>query len=475
MMRYYNKDAIFLFFVSPSIKLFILGGALGSLSGISYISGRGLLNLPQSYFLNREIFSSVGKMFENAGIVLGVVGCTVLLIGIILSLKLSDASKIRYAVFKGLFYYPLGNPLNMKDGERLPAVKVEETGKGVFELVLTAAACTVEELQGISGCISSILDKKFSSYAVTMVDTDVALNHVKFRIENVASHKEIVAGSVRDLKQDDPARIMVQQNTYIDLTTSGSMLVAGKTRSGKTTGIISMLLQALQHGRDEYDSEIIIIDPKKAELSRLPHTVTLDEDGGGKAILDAMRRFADTITNRQKILNDLSEKEGDAVKWWDAGFHVSVLFIDEYVSMRTIFPVKPAKDAPDYCLATFDGLLKRIVTMGASAGCYAIISIAEASVSEGGLPAMLRSAMSTRILFRPTMTEGALMWERGKLENIPERVYNAGDAWFSSTDGKHDNVTFVHFPLMEFPVYKELEKLLRAYYKGEPHRTPGEA
>ena len=103
--------------------------------------------------------------------------------------------------------------------------------------------------------------------------------------------------------------------------------------------------------------------------------------------------------------------------------------------------------------------------MGASAGCYAIISIAEASVAEGGLPAMLRSAMTTKILFKPTVEEARLMWDSDKLKDFNNgRVYNAGDAWFSSTDGKHDNVSFVHFPNMKFKVYAELGRLLNEYY-----------
>ena len=110
-------------------------------------------------------------------------------------------------------------------------------------------------------------------------------------------------------------------------------------------------------------------------------------------------------------------------------------------------------------------MTKRIVTTGASAGCYIIISIAEASVQEGGLPAMLRSAMSTKVLFRPTRSEGLLMWDAEKLDNFTsDRVYGPGDAWFSSTDGVHDAVSYVHFPRMEFPVYKELGQLLQNYY-----------
>ena len=79
---------------------------------------------------------------------------------------------------------------------------------------------------------------------------------------------------------------------------------------------------------------------------------------------------------------------------------------------------------------------------------------------------MLKNAMTPKILFKPTLNEGRLIWDATKLETFPERVYTAGDAWFSSTDGKHDNVTYVHFPHMEFSVYGELGKLLRKYNEG---------
>ena len=269
--------------------------------------------------------------------------------------------------------------------------------------------------------------------------------------------------NLNQMKTDRPIKIMIDNKTHIDLTTSGSMLVAGKTRSGKTTGIISILLQALLWGRDEYGSNITIIDPKQAELSVLPHVVTVDKDGEARKILEAMRVFETIMTERQQRLNELSKQQGDAMHWWDFDMRPCFLFIDEYVACRSLFPKKAEKNS-DYCLATFDALIKRIVTMGASAGCYVIISIAEASVDEGGLPTMLKNAMSTKILFRPTLSEGRLMWNSEKLKTFPERVYKQGDAWFSSTDGIHDDVSFVHFPYMDFSVYKELGRLLKEYY-----------
>ena len=226
-------------------------------------------------------------------------------------------------------------------------------------------------------------------------------------------------------------------------------------------------------GRDKLGSVVKIIDPKNAELSQLPHTVTPDEDGGGRAILETLHEFENTMRKRQATLNNLSKKKGDAVKWWDAKMHPSILFVDEFVACRSLFPTKAVKEEPGYSIKEFDDSLKRIITMGASAGCFVIVSIAEASVGEGGLPTMLKNALTTKVLFKPTLDEGRHIWDGEKLKAFPERAYSAGDAWFSSTDGLHDDVAFVHFPVMEFPVYRELGRLMEAYYGDSCRHAAG--
>lgn len=368
-------------------------------------------------------------------------------------------------VRQALYQPSHGNPLHLRDGDLLPKVSCKCVGMGIYRLTISAQqSVSVDTLVDAAPAISAALNSRYQRYAVTQTDADVSFNSVTFVIEDVKADRSISYSSAKEMQPESPTILRVDQTTYIDLTTSGSILVAGKTRSGKTTGVIALLIQALSCGPDDYGSSIIIIDPKCAELSRLPHTVALDDDGEATRIVDALKAYMATIMQRQKILNDLSEQTGDAVKWWDVGMHPSFIFLDEYVSCRSIPPKRASKDS-DYCLDTFDGLVKRIVTTGASAGCYMIISIAEASVAEGGLPAMLRSAMSTKILFRPTRSEGLLMWDAAKLDNcVGDRVYQPGDAWYSSTDGVHDAVSYVHFPNMQFPVYKELGRLLQEYY-----------
>ena len=465
---YYRSDASIVRFAAASTKLtvlaaILLSGAAGSL----FLSHKlSQVDTAQMFPGAPFIISSIG-ILEQIGTVLLICGALSLIIALIVRIIQSDATRIAQQVRKGVCCPTYGNPLHLRDGERLPVIRCKLSGFGEYELSISATTCTVENLGKLASFVSSTLNRgKYRRYAVIQTVADVACNEVRYRIEDVTIDKALYIHDASKLMLKGPTELAIQQGTFLDLRYSGSILAAGKTRSGKTTGIISLLIQVLLMGRDTFGSEIMIVDPKQAELSRLPHVYTLDENGEATLILDAVRKFAAEITERQRILNDRSQQCGDVVKWWDAGMKPSYLFLDEYVALRSLLPKKADKDRPDYCLATFDALVKRIVTMGASSGSFVIISIAEASVEEGGLPAMLRSAMGTKILFKPTLPEARLLWDSERLQDFQNsRIYGAGDAWFSSQDGVHDFPSYVHFPVMDFPVYRELGRLLSEYYK----------
>lgn len=464
MNTYYNSKASRLRFAAPHTLIAVGGAALVLLWLLVSVLSWVVSLVPANYFVSPAALGGIRYNLSMLGVSLLVVSGLVLLAAYIIYRKTPDAERIRHMVYRGLCCPTYGNPLRLKDGEFLPRVSCVPAGSGRYDLTVTGASVAMGDLVKSAPRISALINGKYQRYAVTYTEGAPDYHKTVFHLADVAQDHSITYQAVEDMRNYDPTKLVIQGGTAIDLTASGSMLIAGKTRSGKTTAIISLLLQVLQHRRDDYGSEVAIIDPKQAELSRLPHVTTLDGDGGARAILQAVQHFAAIITERQQTLNDQSEKCGDAIHWWQAGMRPSFLFLDEYVACRSLFPKKPAKD-DDYCLATFDDLIKRIVTMGASAGCYVIISIAQASVEEGGLPSMLRSAMSTKILFRPTLEEGRLMWPGPSLETLAvARKYVPGDAWFSSTDGEHDAPSYVHFPHMDFAVYRELGRLLTEYY-----------
>lgn len=464
MLTYYNSKATRLRYAAPHTLLGVGGVASVLLGLLLFVFGWVVFQIPANYFISPAVLTGLACNLVEAGSCLIGFACLLFLASCLLYKFIPDNEKIRHMVHRGLCCPAYGNPLHLKDGEFLPKVSCVPSNTGRYKITVTGGSVAMEDVVKSASRISGLINGKYQRYAIVYAENSPDYHEAIFEIEDVMQDYSLTFHAAGEMRNYDLTKLLLQNGTAIDLTSSGSMLIAGKTRSGKTTGIISLLLQVLQQGRDDYGSEVIIIDPKQAELSRLPHVVTLDKDGGARKILDAIRHYAEAIKARQDVLNDQSEQCGDAIHWWEADMCPSFLFLDEYVACRSLFPKRPAKD-DDYCLATFDDLIKRIVTMGASAGCYVIISIAQASVDEGGLPSMLRSAMSTKILFRPTLEEGRLMWPGPDLETLAiARRYAPGDAWFSSTDGEHDAPSYVHFPHMKFAVYRELGRLLREYY-----------
>ena len=464
MYRHYDSNASRLRFAPLYVKLCVVGAALTLLGSVPLFTAWVLQNIPNNYFISAYTLQRVALLMSAVGLFTVGIGGAIMIASIFVLKLLPDTARVRHSIRRGLCDPSYGNPLHLKDGELLPVVSCEEVNKGVYDIKVTAVSKSVDDLLKICSFLSGYLRGRFNNLAITEKNLSPDCSYVTYRVDDVLADKSITYRSVEDMRPVSPYKLAVQYGTEIDLTTSGSMLISGKTRGGKTTGTIALLLQILLQGPDEFWSQVLIIDPKQAELSRLPRTLTLDEDGEARVILGAIKRFADTIKRRQKVLNELSEEAGDAVHWWDAGMHPSILFVDEYVGLRSILPAKAAK-GDDYSLETFDGLIKRIVTTGASAGCYMITSIAQASAGEGGLPTLLKSAMSTRVLFKPTLEEGAFVWDRASLEAVSRLpASKQGDAWFSSTDGEHETVSRVHFPRMKFPVYKELGRLLTEYY-----------
>ena len=144
--------------------------------------------------------------------------------------------------------------------------------------------------------------------------------------------KKIYKQSIYKSIDDVPShltKIYIRDDVYIDYSRvlNSSAIIAGKSRSGKTTAIIStFLLPMLKLGPDRFYSRILIIDPKNAELGLCPHVLTPALDGSVENILDAIREFNEIRIKRQQILNDFCKAEGKAVKWYSptVGMHPSL-------------------------------------------------------------------------------------------------------------------------------------------------------
>lgn len=471
-MGRWHKDA-YLRYCSPTPKILLFGVVLLSFTGV--------LKLIETLALMivNQLRLRIAIDFTNAITFFLLFSIVVLFFSIIERILRSKRRDIKYVIRKGLCASCFGNPLNLHEGEIEPSVSVTNTDKG-YKITVDCMSADYDDVTSLETDISGYLRNRYGNYAVVSKEEDIAGRYVDYYIEDVVANynKQSVYSSLDDIPSH-LTKIYIRKDVYIDYARvlNSSAIVAGRSRSGKTTAIIStFLIPMLKLGRDNFGSRIIIVDPKSAELSLCPHVLSPAPDGSVEHILSAIRDYNSIRVERQKIINSYCKSEGKAVKWFDVGMKPCVLFLDEFVSIQDMFPKKSSKEKPNYSLADFQGLLRQIATQGASAGCFLILSTAEASVGTGGLESAVNNACGIRILFKPSIQEARYLWSSDALEVMRERQYTAGDAWFSADDGNNNSVRFVKFPRIEFGEYEALSQLLSLYYADtEKHSATSEA
>lgn len=371
--------------------------------------------------------------------------------------------RIETKIKVGLFYPRSGNPLHLSEGELLPRITVKAKNHQ-YVARIESVSIPIDNLQKMSEILSQNLTHQDSRFACIAMDVDRAFNYIDFILADVLSDRTLRFSDVSQMKPPNHTTIRLDQDHWIDLkAAAASYGISGRTRSGKTQFAMTLLIQFLLMGRDRFGSSVVVIDPKQAELSRIDGVVSLDSDAGGREILAALKQFWNIIRFRQQILNAISAETGDAMKWYDVGMVPNVLFLDEYVALRSLFPKKP-EPGTDYCLGTFDALIARILTTCASSGSFCILSIAQASVDSAGLPSMLKQAMTSWFLFKPSPEEAAIVWGQSAIfKSLPPRLYGPGECVFTSQDGVHDQLTYCHMPIIDFALFREFGRLLAEY------------
>ena len=107
--------------------------------------------------------------------------------------------QILHKVKLGLYYHGCGNPLHLRDGEYLPKVHIKSIGDDKYLLTILCKPVSAEELNNVSSVISSMINGTNKRYAVTVVNTDVAYNHVQFTIEDVTVDRSFTFRSVDEM------------------------------------------------------------------------------------------------------------------------------------------------------------------------------------------------------------------------------------------------------------------------------------
>ena len=194
-------------------------------------------------------------------------------------------------------------------------------------------------------------------------------------------------------------------NLFTDMLSQPHILIAGATGSGKSVvinGLIDTLLYRFPFDK-EHGAELILVDPKKVELSQykfLPHTLAHAAGYDPDAWVSALQRAVSTMESRYNAM----AKQG--LKMY-SGSDLYVV-IDEWASIY-----KSVKGKECY------RLLMRLTSEGRATRVHVILvaRVPKANI----IPTEIRENFSARLcLFTNSATESRVIMNANGCEDLPD-------------------------------------------------------
>ena len=298
--------------------------------------------------------------------------------------------------------------------------------------------------------IDSSFRGKLGAYAVTSSRiTDDGLFY-KFVLEDKGTDKTWRPATVELMKQKSH-EIKLQKGLTINLADKPHIIAWGKSGSGKSSLIFSIILQLFLSG-----SEMYFIDPK-SEFSAFKEFYPANriaEDT--EPILTILRHVCEELKERQRIVaKAVRERQEIGLRGYDIGLTPVVLIADEIGSAVASMDSKQKKE--------FLALLTQIVQKGRSVSVFCIIAT-QSPKTDTTLSSDIRSQFATKILL------GSANGETQRMAFDGEVATKGGVDRFKGfyiSDGKTDE-TPLSFAVTDLHKYNlnRLECFKRAYEIG---------
>lgn len=152
MWRVYRCEVAPLAFASPTVWLMTLSGLAFMIAGTGVLARCGLSTAAV------PLAGAVAHIAGQTAAAALCVGIATLIAAAVIHHCQPASAKIRHKVRRALAHPRYGNPLHLKDGELLPAVKCKDIGGGVYELTIEAREryggnhyrCSIGNLHGPS-------------------------------------------------------------------------------------------------------------------------------------------------------------------------------------------------------------------------------------------------------------------------------------------------------------------------------------
>ena len=233
--------------------------------------------------------------------------------------------------------------------------------------------------------VSGSFRGRLADYAVTSSRITSNGNEFVLTLEDVGSDRTWRPATLKEMQQ--PTHVLkLQTDLTINLADSPHLIFYGKSGSGKSTSLISVLIQALMWA----GSQIYIADPKR-EFSALSDFYPLDRLAvETDEVIAMLHRVCDIVRDRQKVVSDgVRKRQKMGLRAYDLGLPPVVVMIDEVSALMASMDSKAKKE--------FLSLLTQIVMKGRSVSCFLILGN-QSALADKGITTDIRGQIATKIV-----------------------------------------------------------------------------
>lgn len=213
-----------------------------------------------------------------------------------------------------------------------------------------------------------------------------------------------------DSKSDNDS-ILIDQKNVIPM---GHLLLSGKTGSGKSYAIFSVLLQLVVKGAD-----VDIVDLKNSDLTAISNILKINVANDGEQAVNMVKEFVMEMNMRKDELQPkLQKKLGKTAT--ELGFTNKFLIIDEYSALFMSMNREQQKE--------FTAYVNQVILQGRQLSCFIIIATQQAGAN------VVPTAIKEQINFNCVLGNSGdqtynTAFGLGGKSTIPIRQLESGQGW----------------------------------------------
>lgn len=241
------------------------------------------------------------------------------------------------------------------------------------------------DLDRLAEDVSGSFRGHLANYAVTSSRIAPNGNEFVLTLEDVGSDRTWRPKTLGEMKQ--PSHVLkLQKDLTINLADSPHLIFYGKSGSGKSTSLISVLVQALMWA----GSQIYIADPKR-EFSALSDFYPADRLAvEADEVIAMLDRVCEIVRDRQIVVSDgVRKRQKMGLRAYDLGLSPVVVMIDEVSALMASMDSKAKKE--------FLSLLTQIVMKGRSVSCFLILGN-QSALADKGITTDIRGQIATKVV-----------------------------------------------------------------------------